>query len=131
MRSFWVVQMIADNGITWGAKYIYRDLATSIEDVAIDAAVIDYYAGSWPQVADVFTGFHQYVLANPGAPMTVYIPEQSEFITLSSDQLNYPEATRTYHAFEITMDRPFDGKWGLSGSYTWAHSYVTTGLCEV
>jgi len=116
-------QMLADNGITWGAKYIYRDLATSIEDVAIDAAVIDYYAGEWPEVTDVFTGFHQYVLANPGKPMTVYIPEQSEFITLSADQLNYPEATRTYHAFEITMDRPFDGKWGLSGSYTWAHSY--------
>jgi len=116
-------QMIADNGITWGAKYIYRDLATSIEDVAIDAAVIKYYSGSWPEVADVFTGFHQYVLANPGNPMTVYIPEQSEFITLSSDQLNYPKASRTYHAFEITMDRPFDGKWGLSGSYTWAHSY--------
>ncbi len=122
-----------DNGIELGIKGIYRNLETTIEDVAIDAAVIDYYnngAGTWnaalvggDPVEDVFTGFHQYVLTNPGNDMTVYIPEMDETITLTADQLNYPEAQRQYGAIEFTAARPFDGKWGLQGSYTWSRNF--------
>jgi outer membrane receptor protein involved in Fe transport len=125
-------QMTADSDVTYGVKAIYRNLETSIEDVAIDAAVISQYNGngSWDDtktdgetVEEVFSGFHQYVLANPGAPMTVYIPEQEEWVTLSAEELNYPEASRQYAAIEATMSRPFDGKWSLDASYTWAHSW--------
>ena len=110
-----------------GIKGIYRDLATTIEDVAIDAAVIDYYNtnGGWTgsgTVESVFSGFHQYVLTNPGADMSVYIPETDEFINLTADQLGYPKAERTYEAVELTFARPFDGKWSADLSYTWAKS---------
>ena len=122
---------VTDTGIELGIKGIYRELETTIEDVAIDAAVIDYYNsnGSWDDslvggdtVEDVFGGFHQYVLTNPGQEMDVYIPEQEEFITLTADQLGYPKAERKYEAVELTFDRPFDGTWSLSASYTWANS---------
>ncbi len=125
-------QMTADSDVTYGVKAIYRNLETSIEDVAIDAAVISQYSGNgaWDDsltdgetVEEVFSGFHQYVLANPGAPMTVYIPEQEEWVTLSAEELNYPEAKRQYAALEATMSRPFDGVWSLDASYTWAHSW--------
>ena len=125
-------QMTADSDITYGIKAIYRNLETSIEDVAIDAAVISQYNsnGSWDAtktdgdtVEEVFTGFHQYVLGNPGESMTVYITEQEEWVTLSADELNYPEAKRQYAALEATMSRPFDGKWSVDASYTWAHSW--------
>ena len=110
-----------------GIKGIYRDLATTIEDVAIDAAVIDYYNtnGGWTgtgTVESVFSGFHQYVLTNPGSDMRVYIPETDEFINLTADQLGYPEAKRTYEAVELTFARPFDGKWSADLSYTWSKS---------
>ena len=137
-------QYYTDSGLELGVKGIYRNLETTIEDVAIDAAVIDYYnqngwtlipgdelacddgAGTPARdcgVADYFTGFHQYVLTNPGNPMTVYIPEQDETINLTAAQLRYPEAERQYGAVEFTFKRPFDGTWGLWGSYTWAHSW--------
>ena len=115
-----------DSGLEMGIKGIYRKLAATIEDVAIDAAVIEYYNngdGNWvgtDTVEDVFTGFHQYVLTNPGAPMNVYIPEQDEQIDLTTEQLGYPHAKRTYKAIELTLNRPFDGTWSANASYTWA-----------
>jgi outer membrane receptor protein involved in Fe transport len=110
-----------------GVKGIYRSLGATIEDVAIDAAVIDYYnsTGTWRQsssVESVFGGFHQYVLTNPGSDMRVFIPEQDEFINLTAAQLNYPKAKRTYEAIEFTVGRPFDGKWSADLSYTWSKS---------
>lgn len=125
-------QFYSDSGIAMGVKGIYRQLQTTIEDVAIDAAVISYYndTGTWDDtlvggdtVEDVFGGFHQYVLTNPGNDMNVYIPEQGEYVDLSADQLNYPEPTRDYTAVEFTFDRPFDGQWAMNASYTWAHSW--------
>ena len=55
--------------------------------------------------------------------MEVYIPEQDETITLTPDQLGYPEAERQYGAVEFTFNRPFDGRWAMAASYTWAHSW--------
>ena len=129
-----------DSGVELGVKGIYRKLESTIEDVAIDAAVNSYYATSWvpfefdcddgantplrPCMApDYFTGFHQYVLTNPGNGMSVYIPEQDETIDLTAAQLGYPEASRQYAAVEFTYARPFDGRWGMDASYTWAHSW--------
>lgn len=122
-----------DSGSEVGIKGIYRNLETTIEDIAIDAAVIDYYnngAGTWDAamvggdtVEDVFGGFHQYVLTNPGNDMSVYIPEQDQQIDLTAAQLNYPEAQRQYGAVEFTYARPFDGRWGMNMSYTWSHSW--------
>ena len=125
-------EYVMENGMQLGVKGLYRNLETSIEDVAIDAAVIDYYNsnGSWDAsavggatVEDVFGGFHQYVLTNPGNDMRVYIPEQDEYISLTADQLLYPEAKRQYGAVEFTFKRPFDGKWAMDASYTWGHSW--------
>ncbi len=126
-------QRYLDSGIELGVKGIYRNLETTIEDIAIDAAVIDYYnngAGTWnpalvggDTVEDVFGGFHQYVLTNPGNDMSVYIPEMDEQINLTAAQLNYPEAERQYGAVEFTFARPFDGQWAMNASYTWSHSW--------
>lgn len=120
-------QWTTDSGWELGIKGIERKLATTIEDVAIDAAVIKYYnsTGRWTgndTVEDVFTGFHQYVLTNPGNDMSVYIPEQDEVINLTPAQLGYPEALRDYRAIELTASRPFEDNWSLDFSYTWARS---------
>ncbi|GAB2887836.1 TonB-dependent receptor domain-containing protein [Microbulbifer echini] len=121
-----------DNGIQLGVRGIYRNLEVALEDLAIDAAVISHYTstGTWDaskvggaSVEDVFGGFHQYVLTNPGNDMRIYIPEQGEYINLSAAQLGYPEAKRQYGAVEFTFKRPFDGRWSLDASYTWGHSW--------
>jgi outer membrane receptor protein involved in Fe transport len=124
-------EKILDNGYEFGVKGTYRNLETTIEDVAIDAAVISHYnsTGSWnpglvdgASVEDVFGGFHQYVLTNPGNDMRVFIPEQDEFVDLTAAQLNYPEAKREYKSVEFNLTRPFDGRWGGNVSYLWSES---------
>lgn len=120
-------QWTLDNDIQLSVKGIQRKLATSIEDVAIDAAVIDYYntTGTWNAggtVEDAFTGFHQYVLTNPGEPMRVYIPETDETINLAASQLGYDQVYRDYRAIELTANRPLADGWTADLSYTYAIS---------
>ena len=106
-----------DLGVTWTS----RDLASTIEDVAIDAAVLAYCTQNGiDDCADIWTGFHQYVLTNPGSDMNVYLPELETTVDLSAADLNYPEVSRKYKAIAIALDRPFDGDWGLKASYTWS-----------
>jgi hypothetical protein len=124
-------------GWSLNTYYQRRTLASTIEDVAIDAAVINYYnsTGTWDEdkidtpdncadpstdctVEGTFSGFHQYVLTNPGTDMSVYIPEMGEYVTLSAEDLRYPEPVRNYDAITLELEKPYDGNWGLSFSYT-------------
>jgi len=120
-------QWTLDNDIQLSIKGIERKLGTTIEDVAIDAAVIDYYntVGNWTAggtVEDAFGGFHQYVLTNPGEAMRVYIPETDETINLTAAQLGYDNAYREYRALEFTANRPLADGWTADLSYTYALS---------
>jgi Carboxypeptidase regulatory-like domain len=107
----------------------YRKLNESLEDVAIDAAVLAYCAAEGIAGCDsTWTGFHQYVLVNPGsdARITLSDPVNGETalrtIDFTAADLGYPKAKRTYKAVTATFDRDFDGVWSLSGSYTWSKS---------
>ncbi len=111
-------------------RAIHRDLKATIEDVAIDAAVLQWadqnglsttVDGEDP--ADVWTGFHQYVLTNPGQNMRVWLPEFEQYANLSADLLNYPESERRYNALNLVFDKKWDGLWAVNASYTWAQSY--------
>ncbi|GLK53221.1 TonB-dependent receptor [Maricaulis virginensis] len=111
----------------FSASYTYRDLGVTLEDVAIDAAVIAYCNANGITVGgtpceDVWTGFHQYVLTNPGEDMRVYLPELDETVDLSAADLGYPTPTRTYEALTLTFDRAFDNGWDLHGSWTLSRS---------
>ncbi len=124
---------------TLGIKATYRDLGTAIDDVAIDAAVLEYceQAGGGLSAAicyNVWYGFHQYVLTNPGEDMVVTLSGDDlsratggaitadREITLTADQLNYPTPDRTYKALELSLEKPFDGVWGGRFSYVWSQS---------
>jgi outer membrane receptor protein involved in Fe transport len=111
----------------FGVNYTYRDLGVTLEDVAIDAAVIDYCNDNGLTVGgtaceDVWTGFHQYVLTNPGEDMRVYLPELDQTVDLDAAALGYPTPTRTYEALTLTFDRAFDSGWDLHGSWTISRS---------
>jgi outer membrane receptor for ferrienterochelin and colicin len=124
---------------TFGLKGTYRELGTAIDDVAIDAAVLEYCqaAGGGLSAAicyNVWYGFHQYVLTNPGEDMVVTLSgadlsratggaiTADREITLTADQLNYPSPDRTYKAVEISMEKAFDGVWAGRFSYVWSES---------
>ncbi|MDB9763720.1 TonB-dependent receptor [Gammaproteobacteria bacterium] len=105
-------------GWNLGTTYVSRELASTIEDVAIDAAVIKYAAANGGLDSSAFTGFHQYVLTNPGTDMNVYIPEWDQTVTLSAADLGYPTVSRDYTAVSVALEKEFDGDWGATLSYT-------------
>lgn len=114
-------------GSRWkaGVYYTDRKLVRALEDVAIDAAVLAYCDAEGITGCDaIYTGFHQYVLVNPGDDATITLSDPiggettPRTVDFSADDLGYPKATRRYQAVTLTVDRTFDGVWSLSGSYT-------------
>jgi outer membrane receptor protein involved in Fe transport len=116
-----------------GLSYTHRNLDVSAEDVAIDAAVNAYCEEEGldctrPNGNPIWTGFHQYVLLNPGKDLTIVLSDPvggestRRTVTFSAEDLGYPEAKRKFDAVTLQFDRPFDGKWSLGGSYTWSKS---------
>ena len=120
-----------------GAFGVYRKLNQSLEDIAIDAAVNNYCAANnldctvaAPTTANpnnrapIWSGFHQYVLANPGAASTITLSDPvngeatARTVNFTAAQLGYPQAARTYKAVTLTVDREFDGIWSFSANYT-------------
>lgn len=121
-------------GNSWlgGLRFIRRDLARSIEDVQIDHALTAYAAEN--NIIDTSTGNphdatgeHVYVLTNPGQKMTVSYDFNDgnglQTVTLTPQQLQYPEAQRYYNALEFFFERMRRDGWFMEGSYTWSQSY--------
>jgi len=114
---------------TVGIRGVYRKLGRLIEDVAIDAAVNKWAAENGLD-SSAYSGFHQYVLTNPGQDITTTTTgildadgnPADQVVTFSAADLGYPEGERTYKAIEITFSRAWDGVWSFDGSYTWSES---------
>lgn len=129
---------------TMGIKGTYRELGTAIDDVAIDAAVLAYCENDSGDLSEaicynVWYGFHQYVLTNPGEDMVITLSGDDltradagpgglgrtfadREVNLSAADLNYPTPDRTYKAVEVSLEKPFDGVWGGRFSYVWSES---------
>ena len=110
-----------------GAFGTYRVLNESLEDAAIDAAVLNYCTKNGiAGCGSIWTGFHQYVLLNPGSDSTITLsdPVAGETglrtVNFSAADLGYPKAQRKYRAVTLTVDREFDGVWSFSANYTYA-----------
>lgn len=128
-------------GSRWriGAFYTQRKLNESLEDAYIDQGVRDYCARNGIAATNaqgtgcnqIFNGFHQYALLNPGSDVTVALDAvnangvantqlNGQFATLTAAGLGLPKAKATYKSMTLTVDREFDGKWSLSANYTLA-----------
>jgi hypothetical protein len=127
---------------TFGIKGTYRELGTAIDDVAIDAAVLDYCSDpssglTYAECYSVWYGFHQYVLTNPGEDMVITLSgadlaratagrvtpiTADREITLTAADLGYPTPDRTYKAVELSMEKSFDGVWAARFSYVWSEN---------
>ncbi len=109
---------------TVGLNYTRRRLLNTAEDAAIDAAVLQYCEDNGiAGCENTFTGFHQYVILNPGKEATILLDgADNSVVTFTPEQLGYPEAVRKYDAVEFTFSRPWNGDWTLNGSYTWSKS---------
>jgi outer membrane receptor protein involved in Fe transport len=107
----------------------YRNLGRAAEDSAIDAAVLAYCTKQGiAGCAAIWTGFHQYVINNPGLAQTIKLSDvlpgdtTERTVNFSAADLNYPKVKREYVGLEFQFERAFDGKWSLQGSYVLSES---------
>ena len=109
----------------FGLTYLNRRLGRTLDDVAIDAAVLAYCDREKINgCGDTFSGFHQYVLANPGSDITVRLDgdctvdqRQCGVVTLSAADLKYPSAKRAYDSIIFDFGKAYSNGWGIQGSY--------------
>jgi hypothetical protein len=118
---------------TLGMTYTRRRLLANAEDIAIDAGVRAYCAAEGiAGCDDIWSGFHQYVIANPNRDILITLSDAingesvPRTVTLAAEDLGFPSAIRKYDAVEFTFDRAWDGVWSLRGSYTWSNSRGNT-----
>lgn len=111
------------------AFYTQTKLNEVLEDIAIDAAVRNYCtAQKVSGCGDVWNGFHQYVLANPGQPARITLSDPingestSRTVDFTAAQLGYPRALRTHKSVTLEARRDFDGIWSLEGSYVYGRT---------
>ena len=127
------------DGWTANIRGTYRKLESTIEDTAIGDAVCRYRTrNALTACAPGDESLYPYVLINPGDQARVFLDLEgdaralgsgapnpaynAQWLTLSESDLALSEAKRKYMAIETSFERPFDGKWGLLGSYTWSKS---------
>jgi hypothetical protein len=86
--------------ITVGARYVFKDLVRTIEDVGILV----------PGIGEV------YYIANPGEGIS---------LTLAGEPgiPDFPKAVREYQGLELTFNRRYANNWALFASYTLSRLY--------
>ena len=112
-----------------GAFFTYTELNDSLEDAALDQAIVPFcvaQGGAAAACRAIFNGVHQYALINPGRDVAITLSDplpgetQARTVLLPAGALGYPQARRSYTAVSLTFQREFDGKWSLDANYTWS-----------
>jgi hypothetical protein len=107
----------------------YRELATTIEDVAVDYGFNQYLEREFGSSCTECSGFHYYVLTNPNTDLTFTTdpdgdgPLADDVYTIPASDLNYPDSIRKYASVDVNLTKAWDGKWFLDATYTWSHSW--------
>lgn len=125
----------ANEDWTLGARVIYRDLISAIEDSAIWYGVEAWCADTGTDCSGydtsslVWNGGMARVF-NPGNDLTMLedlngdgTPEQ---VTIPASYLGYPDMERTYKALELTWKGKISDDFRLQGSYTYSKSEGNT-----
>jgi hypothetical protein len=137
-QNEWILsyeRQISDN-LTAGIRYIHRDLSSTIDDILVDQGLELMEArGEFDGPIGSSNDCH-YVLTNPGndslqncewyiVPGDPSGGTELRPTTIPGVDLQFPEAERTYEAFEITVDGTFSAL-TFQGSYTYSKNEGNT-----
>ena len=103
-------QQISDS-FNWGIKGTYRDLRSAIDDTCTPALG-----------GRCFT-------FNPGVKNTFAFDQEDgsyEYVTLTNEELGFPQLKRRYTAVDLYLEHPFNDTWYGKLEYTWSHNYGNT-----
>lgn len=123
-----------------GARYIYRDLKSSIEDTNLKFALVEKWGRENPEELETLQalGLNTNVgwlalVINPGNPIKLaYDKNQDgtvasdEYVQWDAEYLGLPQAKRQYHALELTAEGQISEKFKLNASYTWSKNEGST-----
>lgn len=115
------------NGWLAGVRGTHRILQSAIDDTKSNLPAIRAAAAA--QGITISQQSSASILFNAGQTNTFRLlgtDGQLHYITLTNEQLGFPELKRKYSAVEFTLERPFDGSWYTRLNYTWSHSRGTT-----
>ena len=121
-------QQAISKSMSYGVKYAHRKVNNGMDDYCASTS-----RNKWAK-DNGYTNFDyhslaQCVLLNPGNDLKLKMDLQNDgkltAVTIPASYLGLAKYSRTYDSMELTLDRPFDGKWGLSGSYTYSKSKGT------
>jgi hypothetical protein len=122
------IQHTIDAGWTFGAKVMYRKLNDGMDDFCGHGAFQNYADDQGYTNFDV-DSMAQCVLINPGNDVHINmdIDGSGDYVeqNVPSDYFGLAKYTRTYKALELSVEKPFNGKWGIAGSYVWSRSEGT------
>jgi hypothetical protein len=118
-----------------GLNLTYRKLGAVLEDIDLDGSgdylsVVEAFCNTQTiaycnSAATPGVGSGGYVLFNPGSDIQVDATDEDgnlQALTIPNSFLGVAKAQRKYYAAEFSVDREFDGTWGLSASYVWSKS---------
>jgi hypothetical protein len=117
---------------TWsfGVKSIYRKVNNGMDDYCNSTGIAKWAKDNGHTKFD-YHDLAGCVLMNPGEDLSLNIDLNNDGkltnVTIPKSYLGLARYERKYKALELSVDRPFDGQWGVSGSYTFAKS---TGTAE-
>ena len=118
---------------TAGVRGVYRKLRAGMDDICSgDGAHAWALANGYSQAhADaIAAALSHCFLTNPGHDLSANVDldgtGELSVVNIPGSALGLPEATRKYHAVELTVERAWDEKWFLQASYTWAKSRGNT-----
>lgn len=112
-----------------GLNLTYRDLKSVLEDTDLGYTIANFcktqtMAGCNPDAVPAAYGSGGYILLNPGRDAIIDVDLLGDGtlteITIPAAILDLPKAKRKYWAVELNFERPWDGRWSLSGSYVWS-----------
>lgn len=113
--------------LTVGMKGTYRKINAGMDDYCDHTRVANWIKANVN--AAYVDNLATCMLMNPGEPLNIKVDLAGDGklvpVTIPATALGLAKYERTYKALEFTVERPFDGKWSLQGSYTWSKSSGT------
>ena len=122
-------QKALGNKMSFGLKATSRKIKNGFDDYCDTHNALDAWAAD-----NKFNNFDSgtaagCIIMNPGRDVNLQVDVNNDGklqnVTIPSRYFGLAPYTRTYQGIELSFDRPFDGNWGLQGSYTWSKSKGT------
>jgi TonB-dependent Receptor Plug Domain len=111
-----------------GAKAVYRKVNDGMDDFCGHGALENWAADNGYANFDSSTAA-QCVLVNPGRDVNIQMDVNNDGnlqgVTIPASYFGLAQYKRTYQALELTLEKPFDGRWGMQASYVWSKSKGT------